>query len=492
MRQWILAAILSLVTVTALSIASGTAGSESLRINMDDPRSPYEGIAGAALLRGGAYSFLETLTDTIGPRLTGSEQSQAAADLLLRTLTAAGLDDVHVETYPLRSRWRRGTASARVVGPVAQPLVIQSFGWAPSTRGTIEGDLADAGSLVSTTSVPSVARGALVMADFPGDRTEPGYATRGRTARILAAAGASALIIPSDKPNRLLDIGCFGNYPGGALPMVSVAREDAFLLRRLLAQGVVRLSMQVENTLETSAAVERNVVGSIRGTSMADRVILVGAHFDSWDTATGANDDGSGVAAVVETARILQSLSIRTKRTIRFVFFSGEEQAILGSHAYVEAHEAELDRVDAVLIMDEGAGTPRGVRLHGRLDLEGSVRRILEPLRSLGAGGVSQEPSFDQDHAYFLAAGVPALTLWVDPGEYETHHHAVTDTIDKIDRRALAIDTAVMATATMALANADTIGRRLSPVDRAALLERTGLARSVAALAEPLTAASRH
>ncbi len=106
----------------------------------------------------------------------------------------------------------------------------------------------------------------------------------------------------------------------------------------------------------------------------------------------------------------------------------------------------------------------------------------LQPLQALDARGLSQDASFDQDHSYFLAAGVPALTLWVEPGEYETHHHAITDTIDKIDRRTLAIDTAVMALAAVALADADTIGTRLTPSERVELLRRTGLDKSLAAL----------
>jgi len=488
MRQWIIATVLSIVTLTALSVASGNAVPDEARAGQTT--TPYQRIADAALTRDGAYRFLETLTTSVGARLTGSSQSQAAARLLIETLKAAGLDDVHAETYPLRSRWTRGAARARMISPVAQSLTIQSFGWAPGTRGPIEGRLVDVGSVVSNSARPVVPNGALVLADFPGDRIEPGYVTRGRTARILAAAGAAALIIPSDKPNPLLDIGCFGNYPAAALPMVSLAREDAALLRRVLAQGSVRVSMQVDNTLDTTPTVERNVVANLNGTSMSDRMILVGAHFDSWDTATGANDDGTGVAAVVETARILKSLAVRTRRTIRFVLFSGEEQAILGSQAYVAAHAAELDRVDAVLIMDEGAGTPLGFRLHGRVDMEASIQRILQPLRAFGATRFSQQPSFDQDHAYFLAAGVPALTLWVEPGEYQTHHHATTDTIDTVDRERLALDTAIMAVAAVALADADEVGQRLSPIGRRTLIERTGLARSVAALGEPLTVAN--
>jgi carboxypeptidase Q len=480
MRQVVLSTVLAAGTLAALSLAQ-TSGD----------RQKYDQVAGAAMARGGAYEFLETLTDSIGPRLTGSESSRAASDLILDTWKKIGLENVHAEEYPLLSRWRRGTAVGRIFSPVTRPLLVQSFGWTPGTNGPIEAPLVDGGAMLSGGPLPANVSGAIVIADFPGDRNDPGYVTRGRTARALAAAGARALLIPSDKRDRLLDIGCFGNYPGAKLPILSIAREDALFLRRVVGKGPVRLSLQVENALDPTPATERNVIAEWRGTSMPDRVILVGGHFDSWDTATGANDDGSGVSAIVEVARVLQSLGIHGRRTIRFAFFSGEEQAILGSHAYVDAHASELDRIDAVLIMDEGAGIPRGFKLHGRSDLEAPLRSILRPLAALDAAGLSQEASFDQDHAYFLAAGVPALTLWVQPGEYDTHHHAITDTIDKIDRQTLAIDTAVMAIATLALADAETIGRRLTMDERTDLLKRTGLASTITALSEPVRIASQ-
>jgi hypothetical protein len=480
MRQVVLSTVLAAGTLTVLSFAQPAS-----------ERSPYEQLAGGALTRGGAYEFLQTLTESVGGRVTGSDASRAASDLLLDTLKKSGLENVHAEEYPLLSRWRRGTAAARIISPISRPLLVQSFGWSPGTDGILEARVIDAGAVLSTSRVPSDVAGALVIADFPGEATEPGYVARGRTARDLAAAGAKALLIPSTKRDRLLDIGCFGNYPRAALPMLSIAREDSLVLRQAIARGPVRASIHMDNALDATPATERNVIAEWRGTSLPDRVILVGGHFDSWDTGTGANDDGSGVSAIVEVARLLQSLGIRTRRTIRFAFFSGEEQAILGSHAYVEAHAQELDRIDAVVIMDEGAGLPRGFRLHGRTDLEASLRSILRPLGPLDSTSLSQEASFDQDHGYFLAAGVPALTLWVYPGEYDTHHHAMTDTIDKIDRRTLAIDTAVMAIATVALADADAIGKRLNPTERADLLRRTGLESTITALSEPVRIATR-
>ena len=168
---------------------------------------------------------------------------------------------------------------------------------------------------------------------------------------------------------------------------------------------------------------------------------------------------------------------MKPKRTIRFAFFSGEEEACLGSRAYVIAHEKDLDRLRAVLIMDEGAQAPRGVQVHGRSDLEAPMKALLSRLGSFGASGVSVDASFDQDHAPFLAVGVPAMTLWVDEGEYDVHHHAVTDTLDKIDPRWLAADTAVVASLADLLAEAtEPPGRRLSETEAGQLLEKAGVA----------------
>jgi len=246
-------------------------------------------------------------------------------------------------------------------------------------------------------------------------------------------------------------------------------------LRRLLATGPVRVALDVSNAFDASPAQERNVVAEIKGTTPGE-VVLVGAHFDSWDPGQGAQDDGVGVAAVLEAARILKSLGIHPRRTIRFVFFSGEEQALLGSRAYVERHRDELDALRAAVIMDSGAQTPRGFKIHGRSDVEAAARAILAPLSSLEAANVGLEASFDMDHGPFLAAGIPVFTLWVDEGEYDTHHHAVSDTFDKVDPRMLALDTAVMAVAVYRLADATEVpGPRLSAAAATRLLETLGL-----------------
>jgi Iap family predicted aminopeptidase len=359
---------------------------------------------------------------------------------------------------------------------VVLPLAVGSYGWVPGTQGEVTASLVDLGAPPGN-DLPVPAdrvRGAAVLVEPRAVEGAPAQVMRAALARALARAGAAAVLIPSDKPHRMLYTSAFGFYPGGPLPVLSVAREDVLLLRRLLASGPVRLALDVANTIDTSPARERNVLADIEGTSPGE-VVLVGAHFDSWDPGQGAQDDGVGVAAVLEAARILKSLGIRPRRTIRFAFFSGEEQALLGSRAYVETHRGELDGLRAVVIMDSGAQMPRGFKIHGRADVEAAARAVLAPLSPLGASEVSLEASFDMDHGPFLAAGLPVFTLWVHEGEYDTHHHAVSDTFDKVDPRMLALDTAVMAVTAYRLADAPAPGPRLSAAEATRLLEKLGL-----------------
>jgi len=426
-------------------------------------------IAGVAMTDGGAASYLEKLTDTVGGRLTGSPQARAASELILAALKEAGYANARFEEYPLELRWQRGPAAGRLVSPIDRPIAVGSFGWAPGTPGEVVVPVVDRGVPASEEGVSlDGIRGAAVLIDPP-------YLMRPGIAKRLAGGGAAAMLIPSHKPDRMLDTFAVG-YPRAPLPILSVAKEDTALLRRLLAKGPTRIALDVRNTFDTSPYRERNVIADLPGRDPAGEIVLLGAHFDSWDPGQGAEDDGSGVAAVLEAARVLQSLGVAPLRTIRFAFFSGEEQGCLGSRAYVVAHEKELDAHRTILIMDLGAQAPHGFFIQGREDLSAAVVARLAPLAPLGASGVSIDASFDEDHAPFLAVGVPAFTLWVDWGDYMTRHHAVADTFEHVDRRWLAMDSAVMAIAAWSFANApEPVGRRLSEAEATDLMKKTGI-----------------
>lgn len=466
-----------------------------------------ERIVGAALTRGGAISFLETLTDTIGGRVTGSPESHAASDLILKELRAAGFDNAHFEDFPLEVAWQRGTASGWVSSPTKRPLYIGSYGWAPGTNGRIEVPLV---TVVATPDGmfsedgkkkedaqrldPAKLRGAAVLVTLESAASANTFAAnyvvlRSRTARQLAAAGAVAMLIPSEKPDRMLYTSAAGIYPRAPLPMLSVAKEDTLFLRRLLAKGDVKIALDIQNSFSSGSTdhssdspiaarpiKERNVIADIPG-SDPDAVVLLGAHFDSWDPAEGADDNGSGVAMVLEAARILKSLNVKPKATIRFAFFSGEEQACLGSRAYADAHRNELDHLWAALITDNGALMPTGFSLHGRDDLRVPLQRELAALQPLGAATIVTEGDLYSDDETFVVEGVPALSLEVVASDYDNRHHTIIDTFDKIDPRSLSLDTAVLALASYEIAAFDhPPGRRFSPREVDTLLKKTGQA----------------
>src|SRR5579864_4528448 len=429
-------------------------------------------IVGYSMTRGGALAFLETLTDTIGGRITGTPGSRAAADLILKTLKDAGIDNAHLEEYDLTSQWRHGPATGEVVAPVQRALVIGSYGWVPGTPGAIEVPVADFGAIGSDRDpIPARVRGAAVIVDLRSGGSSSAYVgARAIIARRLAESGAAVMFIVSDKPDRMVYTSAFGFYPRAPLPVLSIASEDAALLRRLLVHGDVKVRLDVQNSFPGPGK-ERNVVADIQGSDPSEMVLLC-AHFDDWDPAQGANDNGAGVAAV----RILKLLHIQPRHTIRFVFFSGEEELSNGSRAYVSQHQNELEKIRAVFNVDSGAHPPVGFAIHGRQDMEAISKTLLKPLAPLGADKVFLEADFDSDQETFIVAGLPIYSLRVEPGDYDSRHHTIIDTFERVDPRMLAIHTAVMAVAGYSFANADQRpGRRLSPSEVKDLLKRTEL-----------------
>jgi|SRR5215469_6107983 len=466
--------MLKAVAVFVLFLPSLSAAQSAVVSRVDSER-----IVGAAMTRNGAMDFLEILSDRIGGRVTGSLESAAAASLIIKTLTDAGFANAHIEQYSIESGWRRGPATAAVIGPVSHPVFVGSYGWAPGTNGPAQARLVEANiSADGRLDVPLTnLRDAAVMVNInvAGNSHSTDYIVlRAKAIRDLASAGAAAMLIPSDKPHRMLYTSAYTIYPRAGLPVLSVAKEDAAFLRRLMIKEPVRVQLEIHNDFLPVAEGERNVIAEIPGTG--NDIVVVGAHFDSWDWAQGANDNGSGVAAVLEAARILRSMDIKPKATVRFVFFSGEEQGCLGSRAYLDAHKGELDRYRILIMMDGGAQSPLGIAVKGRHDLLQPLAPFIEPLQAVGANRLIPDDEVGSDDEAFIALGIPAVELMTEPGDYDANHHSVADTLDKVDPRALAADTAGIALLTLAIANAERAPwRRLQAPETLELLKRTGM-----------------
>lgn len=462
----ILYAAVSLSAQKAAPVSSGSISSDQ----------EIAGIVGHSFTSNGAMDFLETLTDSIGGRITGSPGSRAAAELILKELQAAGYQNAHAEEYKLTSTWQHGSTTGEVVAPVRRPLIIGTYGWVPGTAGPIEVPVADYGAATAEPSPLDSFKGAAVIVDLRSSGLSSAYVgVRAVLAKRLASAGAAVMFIVSDKPDRMVYTSAFGFYPRAPLPVLSIASEDAAFLRRLLAKGQVKIRLDVQNSFGSGPGTERNIVAELPGDDSREMVLLT-AHFDDWDPAQGANDNGAGVAVILEGARIFKRLGIRPKHTIRFVFFSGEEQLSNGSRAYIERHKEELDSIRAVFNIDCGAHPPLGFKIHGRTDLEESSRRVLKPLASLGVGRISLEADFDSDQETFIVAGVPIYSLFVDPQDYDARHHTIIDTLERVDPMMVKLQTAIMAVAAYSMANAEKRpGPRIGSAEVQELLKRTGL-----------------
>jgi hypothetical protein len=266
--------------------------------------------------------------------------------------------------------------------------------------------------------------------DFPS-------ALRVRTAvvKMMAEEKAAALLMGSEKLYGLLNMSSLSrDYQPAGVPAAFIAREDYLQLLQLVDAGKpVQLELNLQDSFSGKPVTVYNTVAEIPGSEKPDEVVILGAHLDSWDLGTGATDNGTGSMAVLEAARALQKLGVKPKRTIRFVLFSGEEQGLNGSRAYVQAHKDDLARISGVLIHDTGTGKVLSVGLMGNYNAKEIMDRVLYPIAdSTGLAESSLRTEGGSDHIPFDAAGVPAFWCMQDPTDYDKTHHSQADVLDRV------------------------------------------------------------
>jgi hypothetical protein len=397
---------------------------------------------------------------------------------------AAGVD-VHTESYEMPATWQEGASSFDLSGPVRFPISITSIAWAPATPpGGIEGPLVDVGEGTEEEFSRQAAaiRGAIVYVNsevtvtwadlFDEYYRAPAIINRAR------ASGARAILWLGARDHRVL----YRHTDAvaaeiAALPMAIVAREDGLRLARVMAShpGKERGRLLLPNRIG-GAVRQENVVGEIRGREQGEEVVILGAHLDSWELGTGALDNGCNAALVIAAARAIRETGVRPRRTLRFVLFSGEEQGLLGSRAYVQQHHAELDRIRAMITYDSGNGRVTGYSLGGRNDIERGVSEALLPLAAWDVDHHTLDASPGTDNLDFLLEGVPTLVANQEPSNYMVNYHASTDTLDKVDIRTLQLHVAIAAITAYGIADRSaSLGPRQSRSEIEALMQRTGL-----------------
>jgi carboxypeptidase Q len=417
----------------------------------------------ASVYNGPSMVTLRELADGIGGRLTGSPAYVQSTDWAAAKFRSYGIRDVRLEPFTIAAGWQRGTASGTILEPLTRPLRLASFGWSPSTPAAgVHGAVVMVADIEpeALESRKNELRGKIVFLDTIKimadgyDKVLPKLKAAWVT---FQKAGALAVITPDREKNNVL------NSHGGVwgaqllpLPGAEVGMEDAKLIERELERGPVTIQLTIENKTAGETTVN-NVVAEIRGSERPDEWILVGAHLDSWDFGTGAQDNGTGVVSVLEVGRALMTLGKAPRRSIRLALWGGEEEGLLGSYAYTQSHKNELNGCVAVLNTDNGAGHPKGWKVEGREDLKTAMQPWSDGLlKDLSGGELSKETTFDTDHGPFMLQGVPALDLWVDMSHYFEIHHKSSDTFDKVDALDFKAGEAIVAVTAYAFAQSET------------------------------------
>jgi carboxypeptidase Q len=454
-----------LLIVAAQSVLCSSAHAQQGGAIDDGTGKALTAIAGAGTMQPRAFDYLTELSDDIGARVTGSPAAGQAVDWGVTTMKAIGLENVHAEPWKLSHGWTRISAEAELVAPIHRRLMVDSLGWVGSTApGGVEADViaVNANQLPEELKNNSANwRGKVLLmvqrGDAPKDRMEA-FAKFGDFLKAAHNTGAVAVIGGQGGRKatgmHLTHTGALGFDAYYEIPVVSMAAEDQEQLERYLDRGkTARIKINVQNRVTDGQVNSANVIGEIRGTQNPEQIVVVGGHLDSWDLASGSTDNGAGTTVTLGAADAIVKSGFKPKRTIRFVLFTGEEEGLLGSLAYVKAHQNEMTNHVAALVLDSGQGPVIGLQMGGHEDLIPTVKKFASSLQALGKLDVDNEVEFGTDTGPFTLAGLPGINLNQDSPDYKYTHHSPVDTLDKVQPDILDRNATVMALAAFWIAD---------------------------------------
>jgi hypothetical protein len=443
-----------------------------------ETREAVRQLIGDSTLNGKAYAYEGDLADMIGPRLTGSSNFMRAVEWTVQQFKEMGLANVHTEEWTIPSTWEPdGPSSGRIEKPVVHELHIYSLGWSPSTLPQgVEGEVVYVPSLapsaLDSQKAQIAGKIALVDGSSYGEKPTMDGVLSGYE-RLLSFSPAAILTTGIANGGQSESSVRFGGVLS-AMPTAQIGREDSLLIKRLLGRGPVSVRFTLSNTVRSNVQIP-TVIAEVPGSDLPNEVVLVGAHLDSWQPGTGAQDNGTGVATVLEAARAIKTLHRAPRRTIRFVLFGGEEEGLLGSTAYVRQHMSELAKIDAILVTDSGSAPAKGWNVSEREDEKGPLAALKPLLSGLGADGVTSDVSFafQTDYAAFDVLGVPSLVLWNDMDKYMLLHHKASDTFDSVVEKDLVQGAVVTAVTAYAIADSEApFAPHLSPAEAQAMIKK--------------------
>jgi carboxypeptidase Q len=479
-------------------------------------------ITDAAFNHGEVVETAAYLSDRIGGRMTNSPAMREAERWTQAKFREWGLKDVRTEGFEFGRGWSIDSVRVRMVAPRAVELHAIPVAWTPGTQGAVTAPIVVAPMKRERDFAAWRGKlaGRVVLVSYPADpkdeteapfqrltdkelgeleayrqpvtdesrieRSIRRFAFQKALDRFLKAEGAIAWIRMSYRENDLVT-GEGYTYKTGdtpALPGIELAAEDYRRLARLAKTGPVSVEVNSAVRFDDSDTKAYNVFADLPGSDPKAGYVMAGAHLDSWVAGDGAADNGAGSAVIMEAARILASLGVKPKRTIRFALWAGEEQGLLGSWDYVTRYLARrppstdptrealgpywagntfpvtplpgLRELTAYFNVDNGSGKLRGLYAEGNLAAVPVLREWLQPFGSLGADRVVAQPTGGTDHVFMARLGLPAFQFIQDPLEYESRvHHSNLDTFDHLRPADLRQAAAVLAGTLLAAANAD-------------------------------------
>lgn len=418
-------------------------------------RDPAARLIAASQASDFAWQRLAEVTDLYGPRLSGSVGLERAIDWAVETMKQDGLENVRKERVMV-PKWVRGTESLDLLDPVPQPLVMLGLGNSVGTGPAgVTADVIVLGGFDDLEARAADVKGKIVLFNVPF--TNYGATVQYRSAGPSRAArhGAVAMLVRAVGPTGLRTPHTGSTtYAADApsIPAAAIPAEDAERFQRLQNRGVrIRVKLTMEAHFE--ADVESfNVVGELRGRELPDEVVVVGGHYDSWDVGVGATDDAGGCIVTWEALRLMKTLGLRPRRTVRVVLWTNEENGMRGGNAYRDAHLADLKNHVMMLESDGGVFDPAGFGFTGPDGARRTVTAIASLLASLGASKIEAAGGGADIGPSVQAGNIPAMSHLVG-GNYFLIHHTPADTVDRITPKQMADNAAAIAVMTYAVAD---------------------------------------
>ena len=489
--------------IASISLISAIAWSQEKPEKVDletITRIRYEGFRNSKVM-----DYATGLMDSIGERLTGSPNMKRANEWTRDQLTAMGLSNAHLEPWgPFGRGWANQYVNVRMTSPDIAPLLVYAKAWTPGTSGVVTGKCIRVniekkedfdkykGKLAGMILIfgPDAEVKPIIEAPYkrytdddlaktaeyqiPGERPPFRFADFVKRQQFVKELNQ---FLADEKVLAVIDhsrgtagggtvfVQSGGSYKTGettTIPQLTMASEHWSRISRLLDQKKeVTLELNVVNTFYDDDPMQYDTIAELPGTDKKDELVMLGAHLDSWHAGTGATDNGAGTIVMMEAMRILKTLDIKPRRTIRIGLWSGEEEGLLGSQGYVQQHfgsrppmddpgmkdmptlmrreagpvtvKPEQAKVSGYFNVDNGTGKIRGIYLQENEAVLPIFEAWMRPFKDLDMTTITMRNTGGTDHQSFDAVGIPGFQFIQDPVEYESRtHHSNMDVYDRL------------------------------------------------------------